>query len=391
MDVVETAASVTSSSAAASSYSRPAIHRRSSQDTSSISMSLITSIWLNQLTLLLFVTSIAVFTSFFGGHPLDISGLHWNGIHEFHSLFDWKLSWFRVVEGVLATIPMVAVGCMVENSDKRDFTLVNFSTTNMVISLFGRRKSNMEPTASSPSQVMLLSAAIGMSTGVSEELIFRGYIPTAFASITHSIPLALLGQAILFAGGHLSKKARPEENRLVGSLQLFNGLWYGLVYLMSGGDVLPCIISHILYDCHILCETWMVINDQMDYTQESSQSALDEEERRSISRLQEKAGALLNTDTISFARRFFFAFDYDHVGRLSLSDCKRAINYAFMNDKAIPDTKTVEDLFEWAQQSRMSPHTSSEAVSTALPDRLNFPEFLQVLLVLRSNYSSNSS
>jgi membrane protease YdiL (CAAX protease family) len=356
-------------------------------ETASISMPLINSIWLNQVTLLMFATSIAVVATFFGSHPLDISGLHWNGVtgtETFYSLFDWQGDSYRYVEGFLATLPMVALGYLVENSDNRDASQVNFSTTNMVISLFGRRKSQLEPTASATSQVMLLSIAIALSTGISEELIFRGYIPTAIASISHSIPLSLIGQAVLFAGGHLSKNARPGENRLVGSIQLINGLWYGLVYLMTGGDLLPCIVSHFLYDCHILCETWMTINKQMDYTQVSSQKALDEEESRNVKYLQEKAGALLNPDTIDFARRFFYAFDYDHAGGLTLSDTQRAMSYAFMNDKSTPDPKTVEDLFDQVQESKA---TTTTSVKKGHVGRLNFSEFLQILLVLRSNSS----
>jgi membrane protease YdiL (CAAX protease family) len=334
------------------------------------------------VTLLLFATSIAIITTFFGSHPLDVSAFHWNGVigmGSFRSLFDWQGDWYRLLEGFLATLPMVALGCIVENSDNRDASQVNFSTTNMVISLFGRRKSELEPNASAPSQVMLLSIAIALSTGISEELIFRGYIPTAIASLSHSVPLALVGQAVLFAAGHLSKNARPGENRLVGSIQLINGLWYGLIYLKTGGDLLPCIVSHVLYDCHILCETWMAINNQMDYTQVSSQKSLNEEEDKAVKYLQEKAGSLLNMDTINFARRFFYAFDYDHVGSLTLSDTQRAISYAFMNDKSMPDPKTVEDLFDQVQESKTPASSNS--------NRLDFSEFLQVLLVLRSSKS----
>ncbi|KAL3921250.1 MAG: hypothetical protein SGILL_002845 [Bacillariaceae sp.] len=273
---------------------------------------------------------------------------------------------------------MVAVGCMVENSDNQDASHVNFSTTNMVISLFGRRQSRLEPAASAPSQVMMFSAAIALSTGISEEMIFRGYIPSAIDGLAHSVPLALVGQAILFACGHLSKNARPGENRLVGSLQLFNGLFQGMVYLVTGGDILPCIISHVLYDCHILCETWMAINNQLDYTQECSQNELIAEEQRAVKQLQNEAGAILSRDTIDFARRFFYAFDSQHNGSLSQKDTQRAISYAFMNDEVVPDPSLVDDLFHQVQDSKRSAETKT------LPDRIGFSQFLQILLVLRS-------
>lgn len=367
-----------------------------------VSMPLINSIWFNQVTLFLLATSVAVFVSLFGSTPLNLSGLHWNGDANtaFFPLFDWHLTWFRLAEGILATIPMVTLGCMVETSDDRNASQVNFSTTNMVISLFGRRKSSFDTSGSASFQVMLLAAGIALSTGISEELIFRGYIPTAISSFTHSLPLALLGQAALFSAGHISPKVRPGENRVVGSLQFLNGVWYGLVYLMTGGDILPCIVAHILYDMHILCETWTFINNQMDYTQKTSQRALDHDEERAIEQLHEGGGAMLNPETVRFARRFFYAFDYDHMGSLTLSDCQRAISYAFMNDKIIPPPETVEDLFHQVQHMR-SPqridgaNTDGTSPSVTTPtkpsERLSFSEFLRVLLVLRSSVSASSA
>jgi membrane protease YdiL (CAAX protease family) len=372
-----------------------------SDDSSAVSMPLINSIWFNQVTLFLLATMVAAITSCFGSNPFDLSGLHWNGgkLAAFYSIYDWQPTWFRIAEGILATIPMVALGCVVENSDDRDASQVNFSTTNMVISLFGRRKSVLEPSGSPSLQVMLLSTGIALITGISEELIFRGYIPTAILSLTDFLPLALLGQAVLFSIGHISPKVRPGENRVVGSLQFVNGLWYGFVYLIAGGDILPCIVAHILYDMHILCETWTFINNQMDYTQKASQWPLDWNEERAIQQLEEGEGAVLNTETVSFARRFFFAFDYEHVGSLSLSDCQRAVSYAFMNDKVVPSPGTVEDLFRQIQQIRM--HHSMDATvaggssttigSTKSSNRLSFSEFLHVLLVLRSSASARTS
>jgi len=345
-----------------------------------LSIPLINSICINQAMLLMLVSSAAIVASFFGTNPGEMSSLHWNDMQEFRSLFDWQPSSFRLIEGVLATIPMVVAGRAIETSDNRDASQVNFATTNMVISLFGRRKSEMEPTASASFQVMALSAMIAVSSGISEEIIFRGYIPTAISSMTHSLPLALLGQAALFAGGHLSKNARPGENMLNGSFQLFTGLWYGAVYLMAGGDILPCVIAHILYDMHTLCETWTQVNNQMDYTQESSLKFIGDEEKSAVERLKLEAGVTLNTETVNFARHFFYAFDNDHVGRLSLSDCQRAVSYAFMNDNITPDPAVVRDLFGQAKEQRYA----DEHV-TKFQDRLNFSEFLHVLFVLRSN------
>lgn len=346
-----------------------------------LSIPLINYICVNQTILFLVASSIALIASLFGDNPLEISALHWNNIQDFHLLFDWQPSTFRLTEGIFAAIPLIGLGRLIETSDNRDASMMNFDTTNMVISLFGRRKSVIEPTASASFQVMVLSAMIAISSGISEEIIFRGYIPTAISSTTHSLPLALFGQGALFAIGHLSKNAHPGENKMNASIQSLIGLWYGAVYLVTGGDILPCILAHVLYDMHTLCETWTQVNNQMDYTQESSMKCFDEEEIHAAKRLESETGIKLNIETVNFARHFFYAFDNSHVGSLSLSDCQRAVSYAFMNDKITPDPEVVIDLFQQAKDRRHA----DDRVVVELRDRLDFSEFLHVLFVLRSN------
>jgi len=158
--------------------------------------------------------------------PCDITSMHWNGMQEFHSLFDWQLSWFRLIEGFLAAIPMVAVMRSIETSDKRAASHINFGTTIMVVSLFGRRKSAMEPTASASFKVMVLSTIIAISSGISEEVIFRRYIPTTISNMTHSLPLALFLQATFCASGHIYKNVQPEEDQLNWSFQFL--MEYGM-------------------------------------------------------------------------------------------------------------------------------------------------------------------
>lgn len=342
-----------------------------------LSIPLIKYICMNQALFLLFASSTAVLASFFGDNPFEISSLHWNDIKEFHSLFDWQPSFFRSIQGCLASIPMLAGRQVIQNSDDCDASSLNFATTNMVLCLFGRRKSVLNPKASAYTHVFLLSVLIAISSGVSEEIIFRGYIPTAISAMTRSLHLALLGQAVLFASGHLSRNAQLGENKINWSLQFFSGIWYGVLYLITGGDIFPCIIAHILYDVYTLCETWTRVNDQLDYTHESSMKCTSKEEEKASIRLQSKTA--IDTETINFARHFFYAFDNDHAGSLSLSDCQRAVSYAFINDTIEPDMNAVKDLFAKAIEQRCSEENSSE-----FHDRLDFPDFLYILFVVRS-------
>lgn len=59
-----------------------------------------------------------------------------------------------------------------------------------------------------------------------------------------SSALACVSQAVFFALGHTSPNVSIEENGTVASIQFLNGLWAGTLYLLVGGDIVPCIISH---------------------------------------------------------------------------------------------------------------------------------------------------
>ena len=341
------------------------------------SMPLIRAIWFNQGAVLLFATAVVTLATFVAGGAEGLSSLHWNSGANYHSLLDWNVSPLRLFEGILATIPMVMIGCTVENSDKRDASQVNFSTVNMVISLFGRRESTRDPEATSSATAMALAALIALSTGISEEMVFRGFIPTGIGALSNSFALAVLGQAVLFALAHISPKSTNGENKIVGGLQFVNGLWYGFVYAASDGDIVPCIIAHTLYDMHVLCETWSVINNQLDYTQDAFQEKVDDSEEEALARIQQQAGPSLNRETLNFARRFFYAFDYEHKGSLCLSDVHRAVNYAFLKDDLVPEQEEVDALFDRVIETR--------AANLDYPgNRLTVSEFLRLLFALKS-------
>lgn len=265
----------------------------------------------------------------------------------------------------------------------------------MVMTLFGRRK-HQHPISSGPVgshatlQVetpmpfaLLLSTAIAIATGFSEEIIFRGFIPTAIVHITHSIPIALVGQGILFGIGHQSPAATRGENNVISAMQTVSGTWYGLVYLLAGGDILPCIVAHALYDTHILMETWMKINDQMDYTETAVLRRLTKTDEKQIRKIKLEVGSSLSAETLAFLRRFFYAFDYDHAGSLSRSDVQRAISYAFLRETEPPTEERVNQLFDRILANR------DEIATGEMAGRLMLPEFLRMILFIRANPSKS--
>lgn len=56
--------------------------------------------------------------------------------------------------------------------------------------------------------------------------------------------LACVGQAGLFAIGHTSPKTSMKENKVVGSIQFLYAIWMGSLYHLTGGDIVPCMVSH---------------------------------------------------------------------------------------------------------------------------------------------------
>ena len=218
---------------------------------------------------------------------VDIASLHWNsntgGIAidmEKPSLFEWTISPKRTVEGVIGTIPLVAMAnfCMENPATCR----IQFSITKTVVQLFGRRRrrspdgtsvrgDNITSSTKTTTglQVLITSVVIATVSAAAEELVFRGLLPTAIVWYTHSVGLGLLGQAILFGVGQVRVSSPLAENGVFSIMQAINGVWYGAMFLANGGDIMPLIIAHVLYECHILVGAWKSINDQMDYTEDA--------------------------------------------------------------------------------------------------------------------------
>jgi len=345
----------------------------SNVELSGVSMPLVRSICYNQLSLLALSTAAFAGMSMLTSWNIEV----FNGAQAFHPAFDLTLHPLQMMEGILAVTPLIGLERLVDGSDDRGAIQSGFVTTNMALSLFGRRKSIEDVEGTTPELMTSLSALIALCTGLSEELLFRAYVPIALYALSHSLPLALFGQAAIFAAVHISPSANPGQNRVIGGHQFMNGLWYGLVYQMTGGDILPCIIAHVLHDMFIFCSSWQTINNQMDYTQEAYKMSLPQHEEAAIAKLQEMTGPMRNKETLNFAKRFFYAFDSTHQGSLSLQDVHRSIEYAFLNQEVSTERDEVDELFDTLVQARSTTELTS--------DRLGVAEFMCLLFALKSN------
>ena len=234
-----------------------------------------------------------------------------------------------LVAGVLAAIPMIAFADYTERSSSdRQIHRIDFDTMHFVMTLFGRRRRRkfqqqqqqqdddvLPPmmtettstngnngdemraipttttTTTTTGQVLAHTFGLALVTSVSEEVVFRGYLPSLIilaATTVVAVPAgplpaivvvgtALVGQALAFGLAHYhqetpppTKQKKKKNNRggagntvlgggglaaaaqnndhdhhqlLMVELQAMNGLWYGLVYLTTGGNLLPCIVA----------------------------------------------------------------------------------------------------------------------------------------------------
>jgi hypothetical protein len=328
-------------------------------------------------------------------------------------------------QGVAASFPLIGLETWMHKSQDRDANRVNFATTNMVVTLFGRRRdsspvaaplkqpkdSNDNDSNSSVAtgtststdqattfQVTAWSVLVTTLTAVSEEIVIRGYLSGLVMVLTGSWAAAWLGPAVLFGAGNWHSGSTLGENKIVTGFQTLNGLWYGLVY-MATGSLIPGMMAHLLYDTHVLVAAWHHVNEQMDWTEEAYPTALSPSEQADIRVIQRMSGQALTTETLNFCRRFFYAFDHEHCKSLSLHDVQQAVSYAFLEDKVMPSTAQVQDMFAMVLDERNDPHRHhdddpADAFTSQddLPaDRLRLTEFLRLLFALRAQTYQKAS
>jgi hypothetical protein len=315
-------------------------------------------------------------------------------------------------EGVATSFPLIGLETWMHKSQDRDANRVHFATTNMVVTLFGRRRdsssvaandndnsSNSNSNVASTTgmdlattlQVTAWSVLVTTLTAVSEEIVIRGYFSGLVMALTGSWAAAWLGPAVLFGAGNWQSGSTFGENKIVMGSQTLNGLWYGLVY-MATGSLIPGMMAHLLYDTHVLVSAWHNVNEQMDWTEEAYPTALTPSEEADIREIQRMSGQALTTETLNFCRRFFYAFDHEHCKSLSLHDVQQAVSYAFLQDKVAPSTAQVQGMFAMVLDERNDPRrhhddVPADAITTSqddLPaDRLRLIEFLRLLFALR--------
>jgi len=301
---------------------------------------------------------------------------HWAGSDKSLEL---SVSYPQVLWGVAGALPSIFIGSQFEKSDKRAFANTNFSTILMVMTIFGRR--NAPPKEFIPEQyrgitfptsstfrVAYWSLALACVTGFCEEFIFRCEIPSLITHYSDNVALALFLQALLFGLGHASPRSNLTENGIVMSLQAVNGFCFGLLYILSGGDIVPCMIAHAIYDFQVFFLTWVSSNDQIEYADRMYLEPFPQDVQKEVSKLRVTDDKLFRT-----CKRLFYTFDYDKNKTLSLSEVRRGISYLWLElgrSSEAPPEKNVDDLFK--------SFAKGEGV-----ERMRFPEFAKLFAVLQ--------
>ena len=169
----------------------------------------------------------------------------------------------------------------------------------------------------------------------------------------------------------------------MGQSTAHGAVYAGLAALT--GTLWPAVLAQCLYHMHAWMATWHTVNDQMDWVQQQQQScehALSAHDAKVWETLQ----ARLTPQRTQVLQNFFWAFDTDHQGYLSLENVQNALAYSTWEqrqaagshqDKA-PDPTHVQALFEALLQQR----PPSDDVTP--PDRISWVEFVRLLVSLRA-------
>jgi hypothetical protein len=173
--------------------------------------------------------------------------------------------------------------------------------------------------------------------------------------------LPFVGQAALFALGHSKPSTGLQENVIVVSLQFINGSWAGLVYLLTGGDLIPCMVAHATYDFVVFFKTWVEANDQVEYAERMWSEPLPAEDQMKTS------SSKLNPKIFNAIKRLFYTFDYDKNKTLSKSEVRKGFSYLALERAGTPPPQEeVDALFD---------RYTSDSVNKS---RLSFSDFLEL-------------
>jgi hypothetical protein len=212
----------------------------------------------------------------------------------------------------------------------------------MVLQMLGQRRQHLvtpspntqiaadiSSNTSTGSSIFVLSI-VTVITSTSAEFLYRYCIPMILYSITSSYTISIFVSSILYGLSHIQWDSRIigtkviSNSRMVFTQQTLAGIWYSMICLCSGGNIAPAIIVHYMYDMDLLTSTWHRINNQLDYV-----DLVQQQQQQVPTNMVVHSPSIptLTNEAVEVSRRFFYAFDSEHVGSLSEKDVYHATQY----------------------------------------------------------------
>lgn len=121
------------------------------------------------------------------------------------------------------------------------FVIMLGSSSFVLFYLLGRWRSNtalLLPKTLSESAVWCV---VAITAGICEEIVYRGYFQRQLWSLSRSMPVAIVLQAVVFGSGHLYQGGRP------AAVTAIYGLAFGLLAAWRK-SILPGAIAHSIID-----------------------------------------------------------------------------------------------------------------------------------------------
>lgn len=371
-----------------------------------LNLPLIRALLINQVLILTLATivfgAVLLFSEGFKAFSHLDEILHWNTAGTSGpALWDLQLTPLRLLEGIAGAIPLLVWGNWIESSDNRAFANVNFSTIVMTMTLFGRRKAppddfipdkfkGQKVLTTPASDALFQSFVLSALTGVCEETVFRAELPAVLTHVLHfNIPLAIASQAFLFGLGHIQPNSSNRmENAILIGLQFVNGISLATLYVLSGGDIVPCIIAHALYDFVTFFKTWWDANAQLEYAEEMYLEPLPPNVESEVRRVLAANGNIkLDPLVFKMVKRLFFIFDFDKNKTLSKSEVRKGISYLALEKAGRPPPQAmVDDAFEQVVDTR-----DNSIVQERDRNRLSFSDFVRLYSLMYTVPSSRTA
>jgi hypothetical protein len=309
---------------------------------------------------------------------------------------------------ILAVGILLALDTVITKISPTNACYLDFGTTNLVTSLWGRRtpmqtsdapaslqSTTLTSTSTTKTKDALITTfSLATVTAICQQAVFFHLLPDALWTVTDSfLPAVVVVPPVMFGLFHASSKSK--ENSVLVPLHLLHGMVY-IALNVGTGTLWPGILAQTLRLSHVWTTTWHKTNDQIDWVHAAPiQPPCSAYDANVWNALESHAQGAL-TPNIQALLSVFYAFDTDQQGYLSLNNVQTAIAFTFWQQgQELPNPTRVKALFETLLEVRPTATTtssSSSGVEDPTPlDRLSWVEFVRLLVSLRASVRQDAS